>query len=273
VDGILFQAQVNLLDGQCASGALALDDISLRPPLETDGGTDRPASTGIALIPDADGRFDGTNAGGVVGSWWATGDYYGDDATPGTGPCPTAGFPMRACSVLTTPTPGMPFRPDPSGKGMCTSGIAAQVVTGSDGQPAWYSIWGNIIGLDLVDTGTDHWSSSVVPYDAVAHGITGFAFDIDAVPAGGHLSVAFATAGTERDPAYWGGATDELSPILAPGHYEMRWPEVGGPKYLGSAAPPFDPTMLKWIELHVVSVTTAPIPYAFCVSNATLLTN
>jgi len=202
-----------------------------------------------------------------------SGDYYGIDGTPGTGPCPTAGFPMTACSVLTTPTPGMPFRPDPSGKGMCTSGIAAQVLTGSDGQPVWSSIWGNIIGLDLVDLGTDRWSTGGPRYDAAAHDITGLSFDMDAVPPGGHLRVGFATAGTERDPAYWAGATDDLSPITAPGHYEMRWAEIGGPKYLGSAAPPFDPTMLKWITFNVVSTTSSSIPYAFCISNATLLTN
>ena len=90
---------------------------------------------------------------------------------------------------------------------MCTSGTVAQVLSGSDGQPAWSSIGGNIIGLDLVDTGSNRWSSVLPPYDAIAHGITGFAFDIDAVPSGGHLRVGFATVGTE-----------EQSRLLARGH-------------------------------------------------------
>jgi hypothetical protein len=274
VDGIDFSAQVDLADGQCASGGLLLDDISVRPPLETDGGADTGSpSTGIALVPDADGHFDGSNAAGVVGSWWAAGDYYGEDSTAGAGTCPMAGFASSVCSALTTPTPGMPFRPDPNGKGMCTSGITAQVEPGSDGQLAWTSIWGNIIGFDLVDTGANRLTSVVPPYDAVARGITGFAFDIDAVPPGGHLRVGFGTVGKERDPAYWGGAIEDQSPVLAPGHYEMRWAEIGGPKYMGPSAPPFDPRALKWIQFHVPSIESAPIPYRFCISNAMLLTN
>jgi hypothetical protein len=274
VDAIDFQGQVDLVDGQCASGGLLLDDISVRPPLEADAGADGggPPSTGIPVVPDADGRFDGTNAAGVVGRWWAMGDYFGADGTAGTGTCPMAGFPAAACSVLSTPTPGMPFRPDPVGR-MCTSGVAGLVVAGSDGQPAWSAIWGNIIAFDLVDNGAAPLMSTAPPYDAVARGITGFAFDIDAVPAGGHLRVAFATAGRETDLAYWGGASEDFSPITGPGHYEMRWPEIGGPKYLGPTAPPFDPTALRWIQFHLVSSNNAPIAYAFCISNAMLLTN
>jgi hypothetical protein len=271
VDGILFEAAVDLADGQCASGGLLLDNISVRPSISADGGAD--ASTGILLVPDADGHFDGSNGAGVVGSWWATGDYFTDGTAGGIGDCPAAGFPAASCSAITTPTPGMPFRPDPTGKRMCTSGTAAQVVSGSDGQLAWTSIWGNIIGFDLVDPGADRWSTAGPSYDAIARGITGFAFDIDAVPAGGRLRVGFATAGTEKAPAYWGGALEDLSPITAPGHYEMRWAEIGGPKYLGPSAPPFDPTMLKWIQFHVASTNIGPVPYGFCISNATLLTN
>ena len=40
----------------------------------------------------------------------------------------------------------------------------------------------------------------------------------------------------------------------------MRWAEIGGPKYLGPAAPPFDPRTLKWIQFHVVSTTNASVP-------------
>ena len=276
VDAIDFQAQVDLADGQCAAGGLVLDDISVRPPLDADAGadTDGAPSTGVVLVPDADGHFDGSNAAGVVGHWWSTGDDFGEgDGIAGNGTCPMAGFPPSACSAIVTPPPSGPFRPDAAGKGMCTSGIAAQIIAGGDGMPAYSSIWGNMVGFDLANPGSGPLQTDAAPYDAVAHGITGFAFDLDAVPLGGHLQVGFATVGTEKNAAYWRGATDDLSPIAAPGHYEMRWAEIGGPKYLGPNAPPFDPTTLKWVLFHVVSNISAAVPYSFCISNATLLTN
>jgi hypothetical protein len=233
----------------------------------------RPPANGILLVPDADGMFDGSNAAGVVGAWWGTGDFYDGDTSVGSGTCPMAGFPPESCSALTTPLPGSPFRLDPNGRGMCTAGVAAQVLNGSDGLPAWSSIWGNIIGFALNSTGPrDGGSDTLGVYDAPAHGITGFAFDIDAVPFGGQIRVTFPTKGTVKNAAYWGGATSNLSPIIAAGHYEMRWPEIGGPMYLASP-PPFDPAMLEMISIHVVSNNTAPITYSFCINNVTLLTN
>jgi hypothetical protein len=103
------------------------------------GGTRTPDGAGgaplanVPLVTNADGWLE-PNPAGAVGQWWGTGDYYGEDGTPGAGPCSAAGFPMSACSTLTTPTPGMPFRPDPAYGEMCTSGTAAQVLPGSDGQ-------------------------------------------------------------------------------------------------------------------------------------------
>src|SRR4029078_4286763 len=112
-----------------------------------------------------------------------------------------------------------------NGRGMCASGTSAQVIAGSDGTLAWPSIWGKIIGCDIA-TPDPSPMPVVGTYDAPAHGITGFAFDIDAPPVGGHLRVMFATPGTENHPAYWDGAVSDASPISGPGHYELRWPEV-----------------------------------------------
>ena len=198
--------------------------------------------SGIALVTNGEGWLE-ANPAGAVGSWWSIGDYFAKDGTPGAGPCTAAGFPMSACSSLTTPTPGMPFRPDPGGRGMCTSGTAAQVQVGSDGVFAWSAIWGNIVAFNLATS-----NPSPVPvigtYDAPAHGITGFAFDIDGRLPLGHFRVIVATAENNHDPAYWEGAAMDLSPFVGPGHYEIRWPQVGGPLYLGAAAPPFDPTQI-----------------------------
>jgi hypothetical protein len=230
-------------------------------------------STGIPLVPDGDGYFDGSNAAGVVGFWWSTGDAYGKEQVLGEGECPVAGFPPQACSVLTTPTPGMVFKPDPNGRGMCTSGVSAQVIPDSTGALAYSAIWGNMIAFELNNPGRyDEGVSKRLPYDAPAHGITGFAFDIDAVPPGGHIRVNFPTVATELNAAYWNGATMDGSPILGPGHYEMRWPEIGGPMYLTNP-PPFDPSQLISIAFFVYSNSLAPVPFDFCVKNLMMLTN
>jgi hypothetical protein len=227
--------------------------------------------SGIALVTNGDGWLE-ANPAGAVGSWWSINDYFDAAGTPGGGDCPAAGFPMSACSTLTTPVPGTPFLPDPSGRGMCASGTSAQVLIGSDGAPAWPAIWGNIVGLSLASPPTGAPMPTVGAYDAPAHGITGFAFDIDAVPVEGHLRVMFATPGTENHAAYWNGAADDISPVPGPGHYEVRWPEIGGPFWF-AGAPPFDPAKIEWIAFHVVSTDAKPVLFDFCLNNLALLTD
>jgi hypothetical protein len=229
-----------------------------------------PRPPGITLVTAPDGWI-APNAAGVMGHWWAVGDNYVLDGAP-SAQCPAAGFSPADCSTITMPPQGTPFLPDPNGKGMCTSGTAAQVINGSDGLPAYSAIWGNLVGFDLDNPGPDPTAATVLPYDTSAHGITGFAFDIDAVPPGGNLRVLFGTVENNYNSAYWRGATDNLSPITDAGHYEMRWPEIGGPFYLTNP-PPFDPTQLTMIGFDVVSNTNAPVLYSFCISNLELLTD
>jgi hypothetical protein len=282
-DGVIFDAPANLADGDCASGSLALDNIEIRPGAipSPDTGADGGASAGIAITPNALGYFDGTNAAGVVGAWWATGDDYDFGGMPRTGTCPMAGFPDSECSSIATPTPGKPFIPNPTGTGMCTSGIAAQVLAGDGGAPAYSVIWGNTIGFDLhdppgfyTDAGSPAPDANITSkgqYDASAHGVTGIAFDIDTPPPGGTCRVEFQTMGTETNPAYWGGSTSNFSPVVA-GHNEIRWSEVGGPFYL-TDPPPFDPNKLEDVDLHVIANPVAPIPYSFCINNIVMLTS
>jgi hypothetical protein len=47
---------------------------------------------------------------------------------------------------------------------------------------------------------------------------------------------------------------------------------VGGPFYLPNA-PSFAPNLLESVVFHVVSNTGGPVPFNFCISNMTLLTN
>jgi hypothetical protein len=246
-----------------------------------DAGTRPHLSTGIAITPDGTGYFDGTNAAGVRGAWWATGDDYDFTGTPGTGNCPMAGFTDGQCSSIVTPVPGKPFAPNPTGTGMCTTGIAAQVINGDGGTPAYSVIWGDMIGFDLNDPPgfyndagapiADAGLTSKGQYDAKAHTVTGIAFDIDTPPAMGNLRVEFQTMGTENNAAYWGGAISNASPVF-PGHNQLHWSDVGGPSYLTNP-PPFDPTKLEDVDFHVISNTNAPVPFSFCISNIVMLTN
>jgi hypothetical protein len=162
---------------------------------EVDGASDGVGtSTGILLTPNSIGFYDGTNLAGVVGAWYAFGDYSdGGDvlAMPGMGSCPKAGFAMTQCSTVTTPTVGKPFVPDSSGKGMCTPGTAAMVVGLDGGAPDYTDIWGTGIGFDLNNLGDPDGGVRLKgQYDTPAHGVTGIAFDIDTVPVGGHLHLA-----------------------------------------------------------------------------------
>jgi hypothetical protein len=230
------------------------------------------SATDVKLTPDATGFIDGTNAAGVRGSWWATGDLYGTDGSIGGGACPLAGFPLAACSVIMTPTPGQPWMPTPDGA-MCTTGVAAPVMTGSDGQPAWSSIWGTLVGFNLAEMPDPAGGPPVPgPYDAVARGFVGFAFDLDGQIPIGHMRVDVATVTTNNNAAYWMGATSDVSPVGAPARFEVRWPEVGGPMYLGPSAPPFDPREITSIRWQVVANTFGPVPYSFCIRNVALLT-
>jgi hypothetical protein len=228
------------------------------------------ASTGIALVTGADGQLE-ANAAGAMGKWYSAGDAYAADGTPGAGNCETAGLPMTACSSITTPIPGTTFGPDPNGR-MCAAGTAAQVVTGPDGQLAWSSLWGNMVGLGFANSDSADASTSGT-FDAPAHGITGIGFDIAGIIPQGRVRVLVGTAENDTNSAYWDGATMNVSPFDGPGHYEFRWPEVGGPMYLGAAAPPFDPTQIENIAFHIVGDTPGPAPYSFCISNLLLLTN
>jgi len=225
----------------------------------------------IPLVTAPDGWI-APNAAGVMGQWWAVGDNYVVQGSSASPTCPAAGFSTADCSTITTPSQGTPFVPDPNGNGMCTSGTAAPVLNGTDGLPAYSAIWGNIIGFSLAEPNPDPNPGTVYPYDASAHGITGFAFDIDAVPPGQNLRVTFATVENTNDAAYWGGATSNASPISVGGHYEMRWPEIGGPFYVTNP-PPFDPTQLVFISFHVLTNPVEAVPYSFCISNIALLTN
>jgi hypothetical protein len=218
------------------------------------------------------GCFDGSNAAGIIGCWYSYADWYGDGAgaPAGAGDCGSnmANLTADQCSSVTAPVPGQPFAGN-SGA-MCTSGTAAKVI-----DMASSAIWGAGIGFDFNNAGTaDGGVGEKLPWDATAHNVTGFAFHIDTPPVGGQMRVEFPTSAavgtTDIKPAYWLGATNNLSPIKNGGDYAFHFADVGGPMAL-TAPMPFDKTKILSMHFHVVSNTTSVIPFSYCISNVTLL--
>jgi hypothetical protein len=193
---------------------------------------------------NANGCFDGNNGAGIVGCWYSYG------------------------STVTTPVPGQPF-PSMNGS-MCTSGTAAKVI-----DTASAAVWGAGIGFDLNNAGAaDGGPGEKLPWDATAHDVTGFAFHVDRPPVGGQLRVELPTSAavgtTDVKPAYWGGATANLSPVNVGGDYAFHFTDVGGPSDL-AAPTPFDKTKILSMQFHVVSNTTSVIPFDYCISNVRAL--
>lgn len=229
------------------------------------GGDGGGGGSGIALVPSNDGFYDGTNEAGILGAWYAYGDWYGGTPTmAGNGDCPVKGmFTQADCSSITMPTPGQPFA-NTGGK-MCASGTAAKVVMSQ-----YSAIWGTGIGFDMNNAGNDGGTGQKGAWDATAHNVTGFSFHIDMPPTGGQMRVEFptnATPGTtDINAAYWGGAGQNLSPISKTDDYSFHWADVGGPMYLASPMA-FDKTKILSMQFHVVTNTSSTIDFNYCISN------
>jgi hypothetical protein len=223
--------------------------------------SDAPGPLGVALLPDGTGFIASASSGTthIQGSWYGYSDGAGLDGMTTTGECERAGHPATACSHVTLPAAG--GFPNVAGK-MCTSGVVAQVVAGDGGFPDYTNISGAGIAVDLNAP-----AGIRMPYNALANGVVGLGFDIDVLPPSG-LQVGFPTPATAHDPAFWAGY-QIISPVRV-GHNEVRWTDVDGPYYLVDAVV-FDPTSILSMRFHVVSGTSAPIAYSFCVSNLVAL--
>ncbi len=222
-----------------------------------------PPPAGVLLLSDGQGFFDGSNAAGIRGYWYVSSDAIEPDF------CLAAGFSAAQCSaVITPPHEGHAFAvPDPNR--VCTSGVAAQVIVNPSTMALDYlNIWGANIGLDFNNpdrTNVNRGGS----YDAHAHAITGFSFVIDTPPPS-TLRVSFSTTANPFTASYWGGSASLFSPVQ-PGLNVVRWAEVGGPSYL-TDPPVFDPTALLGMQFTVFSNANRPVPFDYCISSLTALT-
>jgi hypothetical protein len=215
----------------------------------------RPSAPGTALIPDAEGRVDAATTGktAIHGRWLAASD---------AADCQSTGQPSDACSTLVTQAAGAPELRPTADLGMCVAGVTAQVAAAADGNPDWNHIWGAKISLTLNDG---------EPYDALAHGVTGFAFHLDSEPVvqvGLRVELPSPAGG---GAAAWGDAGWGGSPVHA-GRNEFRWADVGRTNYPDSP-PPFDPSQLIALDFRVPSRRIAPSSFAFCIRQLSALTD
>jgi hypothetical protein len=258
-----------------ASLAVAACGSSNNKPKGDGGGG---STGGLVLTPTADGFFDDHTNSGVIGAWYAYGDWYSDSAVAGMGPCAMGGGQTVAanCSTFTTPVPGQPFATGgPSGNALCASGQAA-VVLNMD----YSDFYGAGIGFDFNNAGLDGGTGKMA-YDPTAHGFTGISFDID-VPPGNNLRVEFPTTAmtgiTDKYSAWWNTAqgTANTSPVKT-GTNSFTWSDIKPPAYSAMTSagiamwPAFDPTKILSIQFHVVTNTSTPVSFGFCISNLTLL--
>jgi hypothetical protein len=255
---------LNCLSLLLLGSAVVVAGCSTSSNAPTDGSTGAGGSSavekGVLLVPDATGWVDKgvTMTTMIQGAWYG----YGDLAD-----CTAAGHPTTACSVIDKPTLGS-FPQDVPGS-MCTSGTAAVVPTSAD----YSAIWGAGIALDLNSAGGDASTTVKVPYNAPANGVIGFSFDINVAPPLSGMRVEFPTPATSSAAAYWNGGdpTAGNSPVKM-GHNVILWAKVGGPSY-ATNPPLFDPTMINSIQFHIPTNITSTVPFNYCISNLTALTN
>jgi hypothetical protein len=206
------------------------------------GGTTTGGGNGPFLIPDATAWIDGsTNSYGVQGAIWPYGDW---DV------CHAAGY--TACSSAS-----LAIQPDRS---FCATGVAQQVPP-AGGSYAYSIVYGSGIGMDWDFPGGD--AATKLPYDAVAHGVTGIAFTISGTPAVG-VRVLFPAVTQETDPRY--------VTIIGGGDVSVRFSQatLG---YDPTDTVPVNVTELLNIDWGVASNVSNSVPYRFCISNLRVITN
>jgi len=199
---------------------------------------------------------------GIQGAWYAYADSLGPNGMP-PGSCQMKGMhPDAECAVVTKPQPGS-FDNAGDNK-LCTEGTVEKVGMLNNAND-YENQWGAGIGLDFSNAGM---GATKMPYDAVANGIKGVSFNIDAPPTAG-LRVEFPDVMTDgKSAAYWGASSSyPPSPVVA-GLNTITWDKVVPP---ASSVPVLDTTKIMGIQFHVPTSTSASATYKFCISNLTVL--
>jgi hypothetical protein len=174
------------------------------------------------LVPDPTGWVDKSVTGstGIQGQWHAFPDTHFEVIGVPAGTCQSAE--SGDCSIVREPVPGAPFAPT-AGHGMCASGIIARWIARSDGlTPDGSAGWAGIaLDFDLPDWPAPRTPTNVPAgslYDALAHGVTGFAFDLE----GGPILVGVQTELGSPPLEYGRDASGNWSTVHT-GHNEWRF--------------------------------------------------
>lgn len=218
----------------------------------------------VPITPDATGWIDAaSNSLGVGGPWYWFADGYSSDGLR-DGTCQTAGHADAECSLVSAPDPTLPGFANVGGK-MCTSGVVARVLPSTSGRDDYANMGFAGIGFNPAQT----LAGEQGVFDASAHHVIGFAFDIDQVPATGfHVQISTPSSATEGVWAYWGAAESfPLSPVAA-GHNVVLFSDVRSPE----ATPvPVDTTQISGIQFVTPGTTSTSEPFAYCISNLKFL--
>ncbi len=234
------------------------------------------AGTLVAITPDSGGYVGpSSNSLGIQGAWYGYGDDWGTNGAP-PGDCEVKGMHMTSqCSSITFPLPAMVSDaggdagavaafPQTTPGTMCLSGTAAKVL-GSD----YSNMFGIGIGLDL-----NNQAGVKMPYNATMNNVVGFSFHIAGIPSGAAVRVEIPIPATDASGDAWsitaaadGDYTFDLNTLASDAH--SLKPSFTPPA--GTKQPAFDATMVKSIQFHIPTSTTAavtiPDSARLCVSN------
>jgi hypothetical protein len=234
------------------------------------GASSDTAAVDQLLVPDSTGWVDKSVTGttGIQGQWHGFPDTHFAVIGVPAGTCQSAA--SGECSIISEPVPGAPYGPT-AGRGMCASGIIARWIANSDGltpdgSPGWAGI---ALDLNLPDWPAPRMPTNIPAgslYDALAHGVTGFAFDIDPPPApGAPILVGVQTDLGEPPLAYGGDASGNWSSVHA---RHNEWSFVGQPFFLAKKG---QPTLMLRLGFVARGSDSQAVRYSFCVNNLTVL--
>jgi hypothetical protein len=237
------------------------------------GGTAGSSDAGVA----GSAGSSSTDAGGASGSAGSTGSSTTDSCTH-TGPqtrtdltptngrveCTSNDFGVEGDWILNSSDPQL-MTTNFSGSMVCGSGTIAQVVATptSNGQPDFGRYWGG--GLAFV-MHTETPGGPALPYNAVANGLTGVSATITGtIPA--QMRFKFKMIGSNDSYCKEvDGATSGQTIAL---HTGDAVHDCWAPDNTST----LDATMIENYEVDVVSQTTEAVPFNFCLTQITALSN
>jgi hypothetical protein len=143
---------------------------------------------------------------------------------------------------------------------ICTKGVAAKVINGPDGMPAYSQQWGAGIALDLNNPGG--MNAMKGDYNAMAAGVKGFVFDIisnTTPPTPADVRVNITTQAT-------GTGSHFVTAPLSSANFMVVFSEATQGEWVEPKVT-LDQTKLQAVQFQIYTGTVAEKPFDFCVSN------